>query len=85
VTIKSQVTIRRDMWERLNNYMDNPKQARKVIREALRRFWLELKERGQAGAAKNAINDELAFAIAKIVLAHQWQKPEPPQPPNRWN
>jgi hypothetical protein len=45
VTIKSQVTIRRDMWEKLNDYMDNPTQARKVVYEALRRFWLELKER----------------------------------------
>ena len=38
-------TIRRDMWEKLHRYMDSPVQARKVVYEALRRFWLELKER----------------------------------------
>ena len=45
VTVKTQVTIRRDMWEKISGYMDNPTQPSKIVYEALRRFWEELNER----------------------------------------
>jgi hypothetical protein len=46
ITIKSTVTIRKDMWDELVKYMgDEPHIKSKTVYEALRRWWYERKQK----------------------------------------